>query len=202
MVQSPAGKRERLITQVDRMTVGPHAISVMPAIIDQPHLALAGDVSGIVGQDVLAGLRYTIDYRNRRIGWDDLSEGAGAVAVLPLTFLDGLPVVDPAAIGRDADAGRRQWRGRPGAILIGTARSFPAMTADAAQVRLDSLHGNSLVRSVVIDELKIGPSTFKDMPAGLVKPEDSPAYRCDGLLPLHIFGRVTFDGPGRRLILG
>ena len=87
-------------------------------------------------------------------------------------------------------------------LFESAGRELPAMRADGGLVRVDSFQGSRMARSVVIDELRIGPSTFQDMPAVLVKAADSPAYRSDGLLPLHIFGRVTFDGPGRRLILG
>lgn len=199
MVQSPAGERERLITRIDRMTVGPYAMSVMPAIIPKPYLAIAGDIQGIVGQDVLAVLRYTIDYRNQRIVWNDLREPAGS-AVLPLAFRDGLPVVELAqpngmlSLVADSGAGGLVLFDRHGTRL-------PAMTADAEQLRLDTLHGNSLARSVLIDRFRVGDATFRNLPAVLLKGTSS-AYSGDGLLPLHLFGRVTIDGPGGRLIVG
>jgi predicted aspartyl protease len=200
-VRSPAGDRERFITRIDHLVLGPHEISVMPAIIPKPYLALAGDVRGIIGQDVLAELRYTIDYRDRQILWDDAAPArAGMVAVLPLAFRDGLPVVELEQAHRtlslvaDSGAGSLVLFDRDGAGL-------PPMTADAEQVRLDTLHGQSLARSVRIDRFRVGGATFKDLPAVVLKGTSS-AYSGDGLLPLHIFGRVTFDGPGRRLIVG
>jgi predicted aspartyl protease len=201
-VQSPAGDRERLITRIDHLMVGPHELSIMPAIIPKPYLALAGDVRGIIGQDVLAALRYTIDYRGRQILWDDRAAPARAsmVAVLPLAFRDGLPVVELAQAHRtlslvaDSGAGSLVLFDRDGAGL-------PPMTADAEQVRLDTLHGHSLARSVRIDRFRVGGATFKDLPAVVLKGTSS-AYSGDGLLPLHIFDRVTFDGPGGRLIVG
>jgi predicted aspartyl protease len=200
LVQSPAGERERLVTQVDHLVIGPHEISVMPAIIPKPYLAIAGHVSGIVGQDVLAGLRYTIDYLNRRIEWDERREPseAGSVAVLPMSFRDGLPVVQlPQPAGMltlvaDSGAGGLILFERNGQVL-------PAMTAEG-DVRLETLHGASLARNVRVDRFRVGVAIFRDLPAVVLKGAE--AYRGDGLLPLHMFSRVTMDGPGGRLIVG
>ena len=201
-VQSAAGAHDRLITRIDRMVVGPYETRVMPSILPKAYLALAGDVQGVVGQDVLARLRYTIDYRDRRIVWHDQEPaGSGTVAVLPMTFREGLPVVElPQAVGllslvADSGTGGLVLFDRVGAGL-------PGMTTSADQVRLDTLHGTSLARSVSIDRFRVGKTTFRDFPAVLLKGLDSPAQRGDGLLPLHIFSRVTFDGPGGRLIVG
>jgi predicted aspartyl protease len=201
MVQSPAGERERLITQIDHLAVGPHEISVMPAIIPKPYLAIAGDVSGIIGQDVLAVLRYTIDYRTRRIVWNDRREPAesGTVAVLAMSFRDGLPVVQlpqpDGMLSLVADSGAG------GLVLFErTGQELPAMTADAANIRVETLHGASLARNVRVDRFRVGGATFKDLPAVVLK--GTPVYQGDGLLPLHLFSRVTMDGPGGRLIVG
>lgn len=199
-VQSPAGDRERLITRIDHLSVGPHEIGVMPAIIPKPYLAIAGDVRGIIGQDVLAVLRYTIDYRNRQIVWDERRDPAraGTVAVLPLSFRDGLPVVELAQSDRTLSLVADSGAG--GLVLFDRDSGLPAMTADADRVRLETLHGNSLARSVRIDQLRVGDATFRDLPAIVLK--GAAAYSGDGLLPLHIFSRVTFDGPAGRLIVG
>jgi hypothetical protein len=43
---------------------------------------------------------------------------------------------------------------------------------------------------------------MRDVPAvNIARPKPDPAEG-DGLLPLHLFERVTFDGPARVLILG
>jgi predicted aspartyl protease len=201
MVQSPAGERERLITRIEHLAVGPHEVSVMPAIIPKPYLAIAGNVSGIVGQDVLAVLRYTIDYRNRRIDWNDRGDAsqAGTVAVLPMSFLDGLPVVQVAqsegTLNLVADSGAG------GLILFErSGQGLPAMTAGAGDVRLETLHGASLARNVRVDRFRVGGATFRDLPAVVLKGAE--VYQGDGLLPLHMFSRVTMDGPGGRLIVG
>lgn len=201
MVSSPAGERERLITQIDRLVVGPYDISVMPTIVPRPNLALAGDVHGIVGQDVLAVLRYTIDYRSRRIVWNDRREPSesGSVAVLPMSFRQGVPVValphPGGVLNLVADSGAG------GLILFErSGHGLPAMTAGEGDTRLDTLHGTSLARNVRVDRFRVGGQLFRDLPAVVLKGGD--VYRGDGLLPLHLFNRVTMDGPGGRLIVG
>ena len=204
VVASPTGEREYPIVRVDHLAIGPISIGATATVMPARELVLAGAIDGVLGQDVLAGLRYTIDYRRLQISWEDGMPMAGASrpeAELPLTFQDGLPIVEI----RQGDSTLRLVAdsGAAGLLLFESAgRELPAMRLDGGLIRVDSFQGTRLARSVVIDELRIGPSTFRDMPAALVKPTDSPAYRSDGLLPLHIFGRVTFDGPGRRLILG
>jgi predicted aspartyl protease len=204
VVSSPAGEREYPVVRVDRLALGPISVGATPTVVPARDLALAGAIDGVLGQDVLAGLRYTIDYRHHFVVWEDgmsMSMSFGTEAELPLTFESGLPIIEI----RQGDATLRLVAdsGAGGLLLFESAgRELPAMRADGGVVRIDSFHGTRVARSVVIDELKIGPSTFHDMPAVLVKSANTPAYRSDGLLPLHIFGRVTFDGPGRRLILG
>lgn len=204
VVSSPAGEREYMIVRVDRRAVGPISVEATPTAVPTDELVKAGAIDGVLGQDVLAGLRYTIDYRRRQIFFGDgmsMPEELRHEAELPLTFRDGLPIVEIAqgdsTLRLVADSGA-------GGLLLfeRTGRELPDMRVDGGLVRVDSFQGTRTARSVVIDEIRIGPSTFQDMPAVLVTPDGSPAYRSDGLLPLHIFGRVTFDGPGRRLILG
>jgi hypothetical protein len=130
-----------------------------------------------------------------------VSDAADAARVLPLTFQDGLPIVEvwhgASNLHLVADSGAA------GLILFESAdASLPAMRPDGGLIRVDSFQGSRMARSVVIDRFRIGSSVFQDLPAVLIKRAEYPAYRSDGLLPLHIFGRVTFDGPGRRLILG
>lgn len=204
VVSSPAGDREYPIVRVERLAVGPIAVGATPTALPASDLLVAGAIDGVLGQDVLAGLRYTIDYRRRHIVWEDDASMPGmlrSATELPLTFRDGLPIVElpqgASTLNLVADSGA-------GGLLLfeSQGRVLPAMRADGGLVRVDSFQGSRSARSVVIDEFRVGGATFQEMRAVVVKRDESPAFRTDGLLPLHIFGRVTFDGPGRRLIVG
>lgn len=203
LVSTPAGDRERLVVRIDRFDVGPIAVAATATAIPAQDLRLAGEIAGVLGQDVLAGLRYTIDYQRHRIVWNDRHEldGRGTIAVLPMAFRDGLPVVDipqgESMLRLVADSGAG------GLVLFeGPESDLPAMTPDGGLVRVDTFHGTTMARSVRIERFRVGVSTYRDYPAVLLQRTSEPAHRGDGLLPLHIFNRVTFDGPGGRLILG
>jgi Aspartyl protease len=164
---------------------------------------IAGGAAGVLGQDVLAGLTYTIDYRRRHIVWDDprARDGRDAIAVLPLAFHDGLPIVElpfgDATLRLVADSGAG------GLVLFdGGGRVLPGVTPDGGTVRVDTFHGTGIARSARIERFRVGASTFRGLAAVLMRRTSAPAHQGDGLLPLHLFDRVTFDGPGGRLIVG
>ncbi len=203
VVSTPAGDRERLVVRIDRFTVGPIAVAGSATAVPAQDLRLGGELAGVLGQDVLAGLTYTIDYQRHRIAWDDRLElnARGSIAVLPMAFRDGIPVVDipqgESMLRLVADSGAG------GLVLFeGPESDLPAMTPDGGLVRVDTFHGTTMARSVRIERFRVGVSTYRDYPAVLLQRTSEPAHRVDGLLPLHIFNRVTFDGPGGRLILG
>ncbi|HEX8027251.1 MAG TPA: aspartyl protease family protein [Vicinamibacterales bacterium] len=203
-VSSQAGVREYPIVRVDRMSVGPITVGATPSVVPAGDLAGAGAIDGVLGQDVLANLRYTIDYRRRHVVWEDsdsIPTPSPSESALPLTFVSGLPMVElrhgSSFLQLVADSGAG------GLLLFQSAgRTLPAMKPGGGLVRIDSFQGSRMARRMVIDELRIGPSLFQDLPVVVIESSNSPASAGDGLLPLHIFGRVTFDGPGRRLILG
>lgn len=203
MVSTPAGDRERLVGQVSQLGIGPIVVDATATVLPVESLRIAGAVAGILGQDVLAGLRYTIDYRRRHIRWDDHKDldGRGSVAVLPLVFRDGLPVVELPHGGLTlrlvADSGSG------GLVLFdGAGAPLPGVTADGGLIRVDGFQGATTGRSVRIDRFQVGASTFRDLPAVLLRRTSAAAHQGDGLLPLHLFDRVTFDGPSGRLIVG
>lgn len=200
-VQSPVGDRERIVVRVERLKVAALASSVMPSVVSRHQLAAAGDVHGVVGQDVLAALRYTIDFRQRRILWHDggAPAGSGRVSVLPMEFSGGLPLVDLPQAGStlrlvpDSGAG--------GLVLFeGAGRRLPSSRPGPGMVRVDAFQASGHARPIVLDRFKVGASVLRGVPAVVVE-QDAPGGG-DGLLPLHFFERVTFDGPGRRLIVG
>jgi hypothetical protein len=201
LVSTPAGDRESLVLRLDRLEIGPIDGAATAAAVASSDLKAAGDIAGVIGQDVLAGLRYTIDYQDRLIQWGGRVDHADALAVLPLAFSDGLPVVEL----RQGDSLLRLVAdsGAGGLVLFdGGDRNLPPMTPDGGLVRVDSFHGTTMARSVRIGRFLVGRSTFRDFPAVLLLRTPAMAHRGDGLLPLHIFHRVTFDGPAGRLIVG
>lgn len=200
-VSTPAGDRECIVVQIGQLAFGPNVATVAATALPAASLRLAGDVAGVLGQDVLASLRYTIDYRRRHILWaGPVTPDAGQSTVLPLAFHDGLPMVElqhgatTLRLVADSGSGGLVLFELPGVPFTGMTPGDP--------VRVDSFHGTTSARSVRIDRFRVGTSTFRDLPAVLLVRTVAPAHKADGLLPLHLFDRVTFDGPAGRLILG
>jgi predicted aspartyl protease len=69
-------------------------------------------------------------------------------------------------------------------------------------VELTTAHASRPARHVRLRELRVGDRTMRDVPAVTIERADPRPAKVDGLLPLHLFERVTFDGPARLLILG
>jgi hypothetical protein len=69
-----------------------------------------------------------------------------------------------------------------------------------ASTTVTTLPGRADARPAVVHELQIGGMRLRDVPAVLAEWQPS-SPGIDGLLPLHLFDRVTFDGPRGLIIL-
>ena len=76
---------------------------------------------------------------------------------------------------------------------------LPSVTRGKGLAWLSTLSDRQAVETVHLCRLLVGTDNLTDVPAVLVKRDDDDASLGDGLLPLAMFGRVTFDGPGRLL---
>jgi hypothetical protein len=57
------------------------------------------------------------------------------------------------------------------------------------------------VRRVLLDDFRVGDVLLRNRTAVVVAQDRLDAPLGDGLLPLHIFARVTFNGPERYLMV-
>jgi Aspartyl protease len=202
-----AGEKDAFIARIEHLGMGGvTARDVLATIVpaadfDLPDLeSKRRHVQGVIGQDVLAALRYTIDYRKCRVVWHDTAAGVPRnAAVLELEPHDNRFLV---VLPQD----RRMLRlvpdtGTEALVLFQVHdRSEPGVTLARESVGLTSLAGSRPARLAVVDALRIGSRTLMNVAALVVgREEGSPA--ADGLLPLHIFARVTFNGPERQLFI-
>jgi predicted aspartyl protease len=202
IVTSSAGTRMRTLVRVERLAFGPITAGADATVLPRDALAAMGAFDGVIGQDVLAALRYTIDFDRRQIAWHDQPASvAGSRAVLTMTFDYGRFLVELPQRGSvlrlvpDSGAG--------GLILFqGAGRVLPDLVGPRAGIGLTTFEGRIDAESVRVRELLIGSSTLRNLPAVVVDRAGNRPADGDGLLPLHLFNRVTFDGPARRLIVG
>lgn len=200
MVGSVLGATMRPIARLDRLELGPLvARNIEPSVLPRTAMDLADGAQGVIGQDVLAPLRYTIDYRRGIIEW-----------------LAGPPAIDDGdALALEPDRGRfvvrigtgqRELRLVPdsGAISLllvqRAGQPLPAMSLSREATGLSTLSGQGRVRRGVVHELRVGDRRLRNVPAMIIDETDA-AGSTDGLLPLHLFERVTFDR-GRLIVEG
>ena len=199
-VISPTGAAIRAVVAVEEWSVGPITVDMrLPTVVPDTSFDRQSKIDGLIGQDVLAGLRYTIDFKRRVIEWHDLPSGHQGDA-LSLSFDRGRFLVTlsgehrPVRLVPDSGAGALvlfELDGRTALQVSETGQTVELYTANAA----------TPARRVTIRELRLGPRTLRDVPAVAIPRADHDPAEGDGLLPLHLFERVTFDGPARRLIL-
>lgn len=155
----------------------------------------AGLVDGVIGQDVLAGLVFTIDYRRRQISWHgDTAPERPLGTRLPLQVTSGrLLVTLPQA--SDPAGGLRLVPDSGADVLVlltHTGRPLPFVTPlDTVPVR--GVSGILAARRVLVQNLEVGTIRLADQVAVLLDGTAAGGYMGDGLLPLRLFARVTFN---------
>jgi predicted aspartyl protease len=198
---TPAGRDLAFIVRLDRFGVGPlPPVTLDAAVMAADRYAAGQQVDGLIGQDVLAGAVYTIDYRARTIRWH-AAEDALPGFRLPLKISDQRVLVvlpqresDQQPLALIPDSGSDAF------VMFAHARGKLRFTPLDVDV-LRSLSGVKLVRRIQIDELIVGEARLRDAPGVIVDNGESADMMGDGLLPLHVFSRVTFNVRERYLIV-
>lgn len=201
MMVTPSGRVKRPVTRLERVVLGTApSISVLAMILPAADLR-AGAVHGLIGQDVLSALTYTIDYNRRQLIWHSTPDTGVSGTRLPLEWKEGRVLVSLS----QRSTARSPLRlipdsGTAGVVLFARRdRDLPPVTPLDVVV-LRTLAGQRVVRRVLLDELDVGEIRLRDQLATVV--DASPDLDiADGLLPLHLFARVTINGPGRYLIV-
>ena len=197
---TPAGRTIRPVAVLRRLELGAAPpTNVLATIVPDAELGRSRGVSGIVGQDVLGALTYTIDYENRQIVWHVTMprdceghrlalqrSGRGLLVTLP----------QPSGVGDlhfVPDTGANGW------VLFAKGRRLP----NAAPLGAAWLYAMSEERpamSFLIGELSVGGMMFRNQRAVIID-GGAQGLPGDGLLPLHLFARVTFNPREHQLIV-
>lgn len=200
-VTAPTVRTSRPVVAVQGWSVGPATVDVvLPTVVPDGAFDSESTIDGLIGQDVLAGLRYTIDFRQRVIEWHDTLPANAGVS-LSLTFDSGRFLI---ALPQERSTIRLVPDSGAGAIvLFELAGRMPLEVLETGQTaELVTAHASAPARRVKIRELRLGARTIRNLAAVAIRRSDHDPAEGDGLLPLHLFDRVTFDGPGRKLFLG
>lgn len=196
LVTTPTGQTWRPVVRLRGASVGGVALDeIRPSIAGGAYLHDVMRVDGVLGQDVLAPRHYTLDYRQRALTWGGPAS-EGHQITLPLEWHEGTPIVRAVWAGGGtlrlvADTGASHI------VLFGT-RFAPVLPGDSF-ARLDSAERARMVRQVIFPRLHLGAVVLPEQPGAVI--ESDAVNGADGVLPLHLFQRVTFNGPGRYLAI-
>lgn len=201
-VTSVAGQEWRAVVRIDSLRFGPYTTEgVLASVVDRDDLSATRRIDGLIGQDVLAARRYTLDYRRHRVEWgggtDRPADATSTFALRAVAgrFLALLPQAD-AVIQLVPDSAAS------GVVLFKPARVELSLAPPLGRAALSGLTRDLDAPVVLVRELRIGDVAWRNVPAVLVEHRlADAASEGDGLLPLSQFARVTLDGPGRRLVV-
>jgi hypothetical protein len=194
VVVTPAGRTVRPLTAVDDLAAGCLSsgavrAAVMPAVGLDP----GRRIDGLIGQDVLVAHVYTLDYERAVLRCHATAGDRENGVRMPLTVTDGQALVSltqPQGTLRlvpDSGADRLVLFARAG-------RSLNVLITPFEPVRAQSVSGHRLARRVLVQSLRVGDSLLDDHMGVLMDGPVPEALMGDGLLPLHLFARVTFNG--------
>lgn len=196
VIGSAAGSRQTLVVRIDALDVGPITVpGLLASVVELEGIAGA---DGVIGHDALASLHFTIDFRERRVVWWPIDALVARGSALELQsshgrFLISLPQRQ-SVLRLVPDTGAESL------LLFDPDGTLP-VTRLPTPATLTTTSGETEVRLARLRELRVGGTTLRDVPAALARRDRSEPAEIDGLLPLHLFDRVTFDGPQKRLIV-
>lgn len=195
-VGSAAGEQMRVVVRIDRMACGPLVMAdIQPAVVDVGGVAPGARIEGVLGQDALAPVRYTIDFRRHEIAWwpdDGSAHAAGTTLALEASngrFVVSLPQHE-SVLRLVPDSGAETLL-----LFDSPTAALPPMAFQPGRVELTSLTAHRTAREARVLELLVGPQRLRNVRTVVVGRQPTEPAEHDGLLPLHLFGRVTFDGP-------
>jgi predicted aspartyl protease len=200
---TPAGRVTRNITMVQGLQIGRiEPVSVAAMVLPVDALPRAGSLDGLLGQDVLAHRTYTIDYQRRTLVWHDGDTLPVPGHRLPLTTANGLHFVSlPSLPGVSGPARLVADSGADLIVLFASAGRAVRSAAPMETGVLRTSAGLQLGQRIRLDELHLGGLRLRNQSALVLRDDDAGGLLGDGLLPLYLFARVTFDAAARALIV-
>jgi predicted aspartyl protease len=193
MMGSAAGSREALVVRVDVMEAGPISVRGLLASI----VELEDNLDGVIGHDALEPIRYTIDFRHRRIEWWPIEMPVARGSVVDVESSHGRFLLTLSQ--RGSTLRLVPDTGASSLLLFDPDRKLAvASTPQVATLR--TISAEAAVRVARVPELRVGTLTLRDVPAVVARRDPSEPAEVDGLLPLHLFDRVTVDGPRKRMM--
>lgn len=200
LMVTPAGREDAYVVRLRGLAVGGGAGADVDAVVIPADRHAGQQIDGLIGQDVLAAAIYTIDYRARAVLWHGPGDVQAGVR-LPLLVRDNRVLVslaqregDPSPLYLVPDSGSDSL------VLFAHARNKVRFTSLDVGV-LSSMSAVRLARRVEVEGLMIGNTRLQAPSAVMLDSGEAAGTMGDGLLPLHVFSRVTFNAGEGYLIV-
>jgi hypothetical protein len=191
-VTTATGTRTAALARLGSLGFGPAVLEDVEVVVhDMPAVRQGdADLMGILGQNVLSELSFTLDHRRRRLVFGP--------ARLPLTRraerVGDRPVLDADLNCDGGGSVRLALDSGIGGLLLYDGRGRLAGAA-THWVTAETNAGTQTLRAGRLDALCLGALRLGRVPVAL-REDGAPRPRGeDGLLPTSLFARVHFDGP-------
>jgi predicted aspartyl protease len=206
-VVSSAGSATHDVVRLPALAIGTvtHA-GLFATVVPADRLrAITPRAACVIGHDFLSAQDYTIDYARNRLTWTHSSGGDGTSTRIPLMDVQGRYVAELPQSDDGAIAVRLVPDSGASDIVLFSQPSPPALPLlplfVPAAGRLSAATGSRDVRAVRIERLVIGEIELRDRLAFLVSRSVDQRTGAEGLLPLHLFARVSFSAADRTMVL-
>jgi hypothetical protein len=202
-VISVTGRGYRPVVRLSASIGASSPTTVLASIVPDESLAAATrGAHGMIGQDLLMTLNYTLDYARHQFVLSVSHERNSSSVELPLETEEGRVIV-----GLPPHRGQRAVRLVPDSgattfVVFDRGAPSPfAMEPMSGGMRLGTATSTQHVPMVRLREVRLNTLTLRDQMAALVQRSGETGIEVDGLLPLGIFTRVAFDMERQRMIV-
>jgi predicted aspartyl protease len=202
-VLTSTGREWRPVVSLDQTTIGSaRSEGLLASVAAAAQLDnIARGIDGIIGQDFLFDLNYTLDYRRKRLVWRDDDSYAGGIR-LPLVAQHGRYLVEIEVPEHNTPVLLVPDSGADGFVMFARNGRTPlSLESTARLTSIRSLSGGQFAHMLMLRELKLGPMTVKNQRVAIVARDEDDVAEGDGVLPLHLFASVSFNAREQCLVL-
>ena len=198
-----AGREHRAVARVTASIGISTPVTLLASVVSPEKLrSAAPGARGIIGQDLLMTMNYTLDYKRQRFSLSVAEAKKGPRFELPLEIEEGRVL-----LALPADAGQPSVRIVPDSgsttfVVFDRGGQPPFVAASTGgAMRVGAVTSTHIVPTVRLREVRLKLLTLRDQMAVIVARADETGPVIDALLPLHIFETVAFDMERMRMIV-
>lgn len=196
--------------RLDSLAVGPRSVKNLTALsteMRQIH-SIDSRIRGILGQNFLSGFNYILNYRDRRIEFEESDESVKRLVGvrLPVERDRGRVLIAAKTSSTQKTTPR---------MVIDSGASSVVIFSDSPQdsgfdlemgndrfIHVDTVAGSRMLRAGLVRRLQIGEEVFEKLPARLVQGSTVAEGRLEtGLLPAKLFRAIYFNNSQNYVIL-